>query len=166
MENSKKFKESQRFNQWWFWGLLVFAEGVVIYRLWRDYSLEELKEFNFDTYASLIIVSSVFLLLLLLRLDVTVDARGVCYKWYPFQYKYQVIPWAKIESIRIRHYNAVADFGGYGLRYTFKTTAFIISGNYGIEITYRTKKRKFILGVLQPDAARVAIQEYFENITA
>lgn len=143
---------------------MVFAGVVLLNRLWGKYAESGYESLVFDDFVPILIFLVILIFSILLRLDIMIDERGVGYKWYPFRRKYAIVPWSSIESIRLRRYSAIADYGGYGLRFTFKSTAYIVSGNYGIEITYHNRKRKFLLGVTKPEEARRVIEQHFDCI--
>ncbi len=54
-------------------------------------------------------------------------------------------------------YRPLIDYGGWGIRYGRKGTAYTVSGNQGIQIVFNTS-RKLILGSQMPDAFEDAIQ--------
>lgn len=150
MIKNERYQESQKFTQLWFWGILAFSALTIFYRFWEEHSPAQFHNLAIRSVAPVILFALVLVFLLLLRLDVLIDENGISYKWFPFRMKYKTIPWEKIESLQIRRFSPIAEFGGYGLRYTFKTTAYIVSGNDGIEIRIKGSKRKFVLGISDP----------------
>lgn len=159
MKTNDRYQESQKFTQLWFWGILAFSASVIFYRFWEEHSPTQFRDLTVRSVAPIILFSLVLVFLLLLRLDVLIDQNGISYKWFPFRMKYKTIRWEEIESLQIRRFSPIAEFGGYGLRYTFKTTAYIVSGNDGIEIRIKGRKRKFVLGISDP----VRLEGVLEN---
>jgi hypothetical protein len=68
------------------------------------------------------------------------------------------IPKEEIESFELQEYNALADFGGWGLRWgRGNTTAYILSGDVGILV--RTPKRNYLIGASQSRAFYSALDQ-------
>ncbi len=163
METNHRYQESQKFSQLWFWGILTFSAIVIFYRFWEEHSAAQFHNLTVKSFAPIILFAIVLVFFLLLRLDILIDGHGISYKWFPFRMKYKTIPWESIDSLQIRRFSPIAEFGGYGLRYTFKTTAYIVSGNDGIEIRIKDRRRKFVLGISDPLRAEQVIRNQWRG---
>jgi hypothetical protein len=154
------FQESQKLSLVW----ICLAFAVVAFMVIRVVtSAIDAIPVTASDWTGLCISTILALLLAVLRLDILIDHEGIKYRWHPFFQKYTVIPWAKIETTTIRSFSALAEFGGWGLRYNFHETAYIMSGNDGIELKLKNKKRLFMLGTQQPALARQAISQYTQH---
>lgn len=158
------YKESQKFRQPLIWVVLLFVLMVVMYSFFVKLSSAGFNQLSFEDILPLLITASVLLFLFVLRLDISIDQNGIGYKWNPVMQNYKVIAWRDIESVKVRPYHALMDYGGYGIRYTFKSTAYVVSGQWGIELRIKGRKRKFFLGITREEEARRAIQRFYDNV--
>lgn len=85
-------------------------------------------------------------LLFSMQLVVMIDKEMIQFK-PPFQSKIVKIEKETINSIQLRNVNAIAEFGGIGIRSNKGCTAYLLGGNYGIDIQHSGKK--VILGVAE-----------------
>lgn len=68
------------------------------------------------------------------------------------------IPVEQIESVEIKEFSALADYGGWGLRYgADNTMAYVVSGNVGVLL--RTPGRNYMLSTGQARAFASAIEQ-------
>ncbi|MCH6234777.1 hypothetical protein [Cognataquiflexum rubidum] len=143
------FKETQRFNQLWIWMLLVFVAGVVFF---SAFSLEEVK--YSDIMIPMGIIGLVFALFLSLTLKTTIDSHSLSFSYFPFvrNRKYN---FKEIESMELKEYNSLWEYGGWGIRYNFDSWAYNTGGKFGIMV--KTKNKKFLIGTHKPEEAKKAI---------
>jgi len=68
---------------------------------------------------------------------------GIYYKFFPLHFKYHSIKIEDISKIEICKLNALADFGGWGIRYNFKSKriALLMNGNIGLLITKKNNRQ-------------------------
>ena len=67
-----------------------------------------------------------------------------------------------IESFELQEYNALADYGGWGIRWgRGNTTAYIISGNTGLLV--KTAKRNYLIGTSQSRAFYSALDQLLQR---
>lgn len=95
-----------------------------------------------------VLLSAVYLRLITVKLvtelcstELTVAMRGL--------WKRRHIPVAEIRSAELASYDAVADFGGYGIRSGRRGTAYIARGNQGVELTL-SDGHKVLVGSRHP----------------
>jgi hypothetical protein len=128
------YKEIQQFRQPWLWVLLLVVFSLSV---WKPVGLG---------------IMAVFLpLFWFTRLETVIDQEGISYRWFPFQRKPRVIKWTQVEQITVRNYSPLGEFGGWGLRYSWTSTAHTVSGNWGIDIKIKGKSRSLLLGTQHPD---------------
>ncbi|MGM9507660.1 hypothetical protein ACS5NO_08030 [Larkinella sp. GY13] len=136
------YKETQHFRQPWLWLLLLGSLALVIYR-WQPIHVG--------------IMAGIMGLFWFLRLETRIDPEGIAYRWFPFQSTYRVIKWSQIEQVTVRSYSALGEFGGWGIRFSWNGTAHTVSGNWGIDIKLKGKKRTLLVGTRHPDEIRQQI---------
>jgi hypothetical protein len=162
MENLK-FEEIQQFRSRPFWiflgALLLFLMGLIGYGFVKQIILG--KPFGTKPASDLqviiitilvyLITISLFLLFYFMKLTTSIDKEGIWIRYIPFMNKKKFIPWNQIKNIYIRKYDPIMEFGGYGLRYSFKRgMAYNVSGLWGLQIILNNGK-KIMIGTRKSD---------------
>lgn len=143
------FKETQRFTQLWIWMLLVFVAGIVFF---SAFSLEEIK--YSDILIPMGIIGLVFTLFLALTLKTTIDSYSLSFSYFPFVWK-RKYNFKEIESMELKEYNSLWEYGGWGIRYNFDSWAYNTGGRFGFMV--KTKDKEFLLGTHKPEEAKKAV---------
>src|SRR5690606_19243117 len=100
----KPYKETQRFDQWWVWVLLLvvlLSTITPIIVLSSENGFD--KSYSWALIFPLLLTLGVILLLYYLRLETTIDTKGIHYRFFPFPEK--TIPWKEIEKCYVRQYS-------------------------------------------------------------
>jgi hypothetical protein len=86
-----------------------------------------------------------------LRLETIIKKDGIYVRFFPLTLSFNFYDWNKIESLQIRTYNSLQEYGGWGLRMgpKDKGEALNISGNQGLQITFKNN-RKLLIGTQKP----------------
>ena len=146
----KEFTEKQKFNQWWIWLIVALATVVCTWGLIQ----QVIFKIPFGTKPAsdelLIAVCMVPLVLIImfqgLCLETKINEDGVYYRFKFFHGKPRQIKWEEIQKIYVREYKPVKEYGGWGIRGSFKNgKAFNVSGNIGIQLEL-TSGKKLLLG--------------------
>jgi hypothetical protein len=95
-------------------------------------------------------------LIVMLRLEVTVDSSGISYSYFPFLSK-RFIAKNEIEYAWVRKYKPIKEYGGWGYRTMFKQKAYNVWGKWGIQIVQKNKKL-LLLGTQKPEEAAKVLQ--------
>lgn len=167
------FRETQQFRQWWFI-ILVLAATVPtmifnVYALWRQ-NIQHIQVGNEPAPNVIYIVSFLVLALILwafivARLDVSVDKEGIHYRFFPFNIKTKIIAKAEIQRYEIRKYNALADYGGWGVRRGFGRKwgrGYVVGGNMGLQL-YLTSGKKVLFSTQRSQAILYAMDEMMKK---
>ena len=167
-DNKTIFAETQRFNQWWLFAILglvtipfvtFFVYQEVTGKLIGNHPMNN-NQYIF-TIAVICLIDSLFFLL---RLQTRIDADGVHVRFFPFKFNYGHYKWDEIEKVSIRNYDPISEYGGWGIRYSFKDgKALTTSGNRGIQIQTKSGK-KILIGTQRPDEASVAVKQFGADI--
>jgi hypothetical protein len=104
------------------------------------------------------------------KLNTRIDEKGIHYQFIPFHFKIKTIPWNIIEKAYVRKYDAITEYGGWGLKGGFfwnksKGTAINVSGDLGIQIELESGK-KILIGTNQEEQARQVLQTYNSKLNA
>lgn len=156
------FHESQRVRQWWIWGILIGIDALIITGIVRQVILG--KPFGDHPMSNLDLIITAGLLLVLnisvvlLRLETFITTSAIYIRFSPFQSRLRRIPLDSVARIYLRTYRPVAEFGGWGYRYSLSGAgiAWNISGSQGIQLELKSGK-KTLIGTSDPEGASAAI---------
>ena len=116
----KGFIEEQKFTQPLLIGLSIalIVTVVTIITEWETILQSSLGE-KLGAFSGVFIVLLVILLFMNLKLKTRIDENGISYQFYPFHRSYKVISWNTISNSHIRNYDAIFEYGGWGMKYNF-----------------------------------------------
>lgn len=143
-EDTFPFEETQPFDQIWLWALLGLELLVVLVPL----ILSAQPWWTFILAVAAMVLSMA--LLGSLKLYTRIDIDGIHYRMKPFHWKERTIYWDEIDQVYVRKYSPILEYGGWGMRYRWKSRAFNVKGNYGIQVV-KKNGTKILLGTQQPD---------------
>lgn len=165
----KIFIETQKFNQPLVYIGLAIALLITTIAFFQNWNI-----INNGTFASLLgsisgflIIALVFLLFVLLKLKTRIDEQGIYYQFYPFHFTKKLIPWNKISNCFIREYNAISEFGGWGIKFGFfkrKTKCYTTKGSIGLQIEL-TSGNSILIGTQQKEMLQKALNNYKHKLT-
>ena len=122
------FEEDQKFRQWWLWAImlttLIFTTIITKFNIF-----------------SVTLFFLVLALLYISKLRVKVSNKVIYYQFFPFHLKAHQIRLKEIESFKSITYSPITDYGGWGIRYSFRGTAYNVSGNKGVHIELKSGKK-------------------------
>ena len=119
--------ETQKFTQWWLWVILI----VITVRPILEGNIKDLYIF---------IMFTLMFFIYIIKLTVIVNDIGISYRFFPIHFKAYSIKFNEIKSAKAVKYNPILDYGGWGIRYRFKTKAYNIKGNKGVRIYLKNGK--------------------------
>ena len=164
------FREQQQFRQRWLW-LLFGAVSIPIVGLLGYGVYQQLVLGNpFGTHpASNRQLSGVFIIILVLhslvialfwyaRLDVEVNATEVAIRFRPFHWRPRRIALNRITDARARHYSALGEYGGWGIRAGIHGSAYNVSGDDGVQLTL-ADGRRILIGSRRSGELEAAIRQ-------
>jgi hypothetical protein len=137
------FYEKQFFNRWWIGAMLTFTVIALGYGIITGKADPSSR---YGLLIGMIVIALVSFLLYFTHLETRIDEAGITFRYFPFQRVYYYVKWTEIQTIQLRNYKPVRDFGGWGIRYSFNQgKAYTIKGNQGIQLTLLSGK-KFLIG--------------------
>jgi hypothetical protein len=160
----KVFKEEQRFTQLWIIVLLAISVIVPVIIIINQY----LKEKNSFSTLELVLVISLTILLplviFLFKLYTRIDESGIHYRFFPFHFKLKTIAWHEISKVYVRKYDAISEYGGWGLKGGFfwrksKGIAINVSGDIGIQLELKNGK-KILIGTQLENQVKQVLNHY------
>lgn len=163
MNDSILFSETQRFRQWWLWACLFALDGLFIFGIYEQILNGRAFGDKPASDAGLIFFSLIPFLLtaffLMLRLETIVKDSGIYVRFYLFHLKVKHFPWVDIDRAYIKKYNALLEYGGWGVRVGFgKGPAYNVSGNMGLQLVFNNKE-KLLIGTRRPEELSRVLQK-------
>ena len=154
------FKEEQRFTQTWLIVIIVISLIVPLAIILKE--IDKLSTSEIIISIGTIILASG--LIFLFKLTTRIDEKGIHYKFFPFHLKFKTVFWNDIENAYIRTYDAISEYGGWGIRggtlwYKAKGKAINISGNIGIQLELKDGK-KLLIGTNKKEQAQDVLSTY------
>jgi hypothetical protein len=150
------FHEEQQFRQRWLWQLFgavsIPIVGLLGYGVYQQLVLghpfgtnpASNRQLSGVFIAVLVLHSLVIALFWYARLDVEVDATDVAIRFRPFHWSPRRIALHKITDARARHYSALGEYGGWGIRAGIHGSAYNVSGDDGVQLTLADGRRILI----------------------
>lgn len=161
----KVFKEVQRFTQPWLLILLGISTLVPSVILFQAYFNEEVSLFRLLGLLALLVLAtgSIFFF----KLSTRIDELGIHYQFFPLHRKKRLIAWSSIASAELRTYDAIGEYGGWGLKSgalwnTKGGLAVNVSGSLGIQLVLNTGQ-KILIGTQQQEAVKQVLKNYIKD---
>lgn len=159
----KPFKETQRFDQWWVKLILIIviaATAIPLYMVFNEAAFRE--EMFWPVLIPVLITVGAIMFIYMLRLETTIDAKGIHYRFFPFGKK--SLSWQDISECYVREYSPLKEYGGWGIRWGLNGKAFNVKGNKGIQVILKSGK-KILFGTQKESEAKNVILSYKENFS-
>ena len=149
------FQETQRFRQIWIWALILGISGFSVSSL---FLLEDKAPLTFGDLAfPLGMILLLNILFLRFTLTTRILANSLSYRFFPFT-RWRTFRFEEIESMELREYNGLWEYGGWGIKWNGDTWSYTTGGKWGIIV--KTADKKFLLGTQQPEQVRQVIAEF------
>lgn len=163
MEAPILFSEKQRFTQWWVWLIFLGVNGLFIFGVIEQVVLgHQFGDNPIGNTGLLLITGSFFLLTLMFffsKLETEITKDGLSVRLAPFHIRFKRFGWNQFSKIYVREYSPIAEYGGWGLRYSLSGSgkAYNMSGRMGLQLEFQngkklligTKKAEELKGVLE-----------------
>lgn len=163
------FIEEQKFNQpLVIIGLSIAFIVVVIstYNNWSVISVGSTSK-KIGALSGISIISLVSLLFLKMKLKTRINETGIQYKFYPFHFSYKTIGWEVIDKCYLRKYNAISEYGGWGIKISFfgkNGKSFTTKGNIGLQLALKNGKR-ILIGTQKKEELQRTLDTYKDKFS-
>jgi len=149
-----EFKETQRFTQWWLWLILLFSWGAMSFSFFTESPKDTV-----GTIVLIVMMIGLPVLFFQMRLITRIAEEGIYVRFIPFHFKEQFYPWDSIESAQVRTYNALMEYGGWGIKYGFngQGKVYNVSGNQGLQLVFKSGE-KILIGTQKPEEIQAAVR--------
>ncbi|MBL4605142.1 MAG: hypothetical protein JKY02_05645 [Flavobacteriaceae bacterium] len=149
------FKEEQRFTRTWLTAVLTVSILALIGMVIKEYSEENSSMTTAEFLSTVGLILLVITPIFFFKLTTRIDEKGIHYRFFPFHRSLKTILWSDIQSVYIRKYNAISEYGGWGL----KGKAINTSGNIGIQLKL-TNTKKLLIGTHKEVDAKKVLETY------
>jgi hypothetical protein len=153
MKQPVEYSEIQP-QKWWMWALMAGISAIFIFGTIWQVVLGNTFGNNPVSDAVLIITTVIMLIYSITmstpKLKTCINNVGVYVRYFPFSLKSAFFAWDDIEKVRVVTYNALSQYGGWGVRHGYKKKAYIVSGKYGLELELKNG-RKILIGTQNPE---------------
>ncbi|MBC6112133.1 hypothetical protein ACFOG5_07210 [Pedobacter fastidiosus] len=118
--------------------ILLFDKGGL--------SFQALKEMYFAPIFALLLPFLIIFALQKNVLTLSINESRIAYKYFPFNIKPKPFLWNEIEKVYINKYDALGNYGGWGMRYRlwfkFSDKAYLLNDkSVGLQIEFKNGKR-------------------------
>jgi hypothetical protein len=142
------FYEEQKFTQRWVRILLytVWAAFLVlcVFMAWD-------KEVGlYPAVLIFVIVSAFMIAFKSLKLVVRISDDAICYRLSPFQRRFKIILKEDIANLEIKSFDALGEYGGWGIRFGKAGVAYTVKGSMGMTIKL-AKNKSVLIGTSRPE---------------
>lgn len=158
-----KYREVQRFRQFWLWIFVVFLMGGS----WYAFIQQIVLKIPFGTRpAPNLVIIGVWILFGLAFpvlafgtvLITEVRGDGIYIRYIPFHRQFRFMPFDAIKAYESITYRPLREYGGWGIRYGPGGKAYNVKGNRGVQLALQSG-RKILLGSQNPEAFVYAIDQ-------
>ena len=159
------FKEEQRFTQ----PLIIVTLSISFLVVNAIVLNEYLKEDSTMTFNQLLLVSGLFIVftapIFFFKLITRIDEKGIHYRFFPIHRKHRTVQWSEIKSAHIRKYDAISEYGGWGIKGLSrkKGTAINVRGNIGIQLELASAK-KLLIGTQKQKEVQLILDNYSHKL--
>ncbi len=159
------FHEEQRFRQPLLW-VIVVADAILMLGLLGSFLVRQTgagpdgqaRTVLIIAFAAAAAVSgAVIALLAACRLITQVRRDGLYLRFVPFHRSMWKVPLENVLKVEPRAYSPVLNYGGWGLRRTFKGRAYNVSGNRGVRLDF-ADRRHLLIGSRRPEDLAEAVR--------
>lgn len=143
------FHEVQRFRQIWLWPLILFITGIS----WFGVIQQIIYHIPFGSNPASDFILILFwlffgigfpLFFYVIKLVTEIRDDGLYLRFFPFHFSFRKILLKDIKMIKVRSYNPIREYGGWGIRYGLKGKAYNVHGDRGVQLEFVNGKRLLI----------------------
>lgn len=161
------FSERQRFSNWILWLILLsisvaawfwFIGSVVLQTSSELAAGENLTPAWFIVLVWVILGVAVPVFVYMLRFDLKIENAEIKLQYFPFHMKPKVLQIKQIQNYKIVRFDALGDYGGWGVRKKKNTIGYITASGRGV-IVLLEDNMQLTLGTDQPKDLYIAIDK-------
>ena len=157
------FKEEQRFTQTWILVLMGISFMLPFIMITKSFLDGQIGLLNYLFILGIVLLSCG--LIFIFKLITKIDPVGIHYRFSPLHRSIKTILWKDIAKAETRTYNALTEYGGWGLKgglFGKKGIALNVTGNVGIQLVLKNNKR-ILIGTQKRREADEVISRYLHK---
>lgn len=148
-QTGEVFTEVQRMRHPLFWLVFLLLAGLMGYgfvmQIFYSIPVGQNPAPDWVVWAGLFFVLGLLWLGWFVKLEVKVSKDGIEYRYPPFINHRKLVGWDELRSARVRKYNPVFEYGGWGVRMCFPAgRAYNVQGNMGLQLEFLNGKKLLI----------------------
>lgn len=167
------FREEQKFSQRWLWMLLIPVTLIstlpFIYCIFLQVVAGKhcgnhsgsISDLVVVLFGVTILMSGIIWLVAKMKLIVEISEECIRYRYPPIIRKWKLVGKSEIESFKVRKYNPITEYGGWGIKGSRRNKALNATGNIGLQL-YLTDGRKILFGTQKKQAIESAIKKMMQ----
>ncbi|MDO9138518.1 MAG: hypothetical protein Q7U21_11915 [Lutibacter sp.] len=164
----KIFIEEQKFTQSWLFIGLAIVFTVVTIPIIKDWDTISQGSFGemLNDAGGILVILFVFVLFNFFKLKTRIDEKCVYYQYLTFHFSYRFLPWNTISKCYVRNYNAIFEYGGWGLKFSFRKKrgkSFTVKGTVGLQLLL-TNGKHLLIGAQKREEIQRTINTYQDKI--
>ncbi|MFS4417669.1 hypothetical protein [Maribacter sp. 2307ULW6-5] len=159
------FEETQRFTQWWLWLLLAVVSLAVLLPPLSQLAQTgntDLRDLDTGYWIGLGTMALVVLLFVFMKLHTKIDEHGLSYQFFPIHLRPKTLTWKEVDTIGVRTYKPLLEFGGWGYRIGRSGKALNVKGNKGIQIKLKNGD-SLLIGTQKMEEVRLILKKYQQD---
>lgn len=155
------FRERQRFRQVWLWVIILGVASL----FWAGFMYQVVLGGTFGNrpisdiqlaVITALVGAGLPLFFYKMALTTEVVPGELRIQFWPFHLKPVTIALHELRNYEQVTYNPIAEYGGWGIRWTFKGKAYNVYGNQGVKLYFYNRK-PLLIGSQKPDELFKAI---------
>lgn len=143
------------------WILFIEIPVLILFLLFLE-RMETQKDQIIFLLAGVLPIILSFIFLLNLKLRVLIDKTGITIRMSALLLKPKHFEWGEIKNPIIRSYDAIGDYGGWGIRLKKGVKAYIMGGNTALEFETENGK-KIAISIKNKSEAETVIMKYHNS---
>ncbi len=156
------FREEQKFQQIWVWFIVLGIAALMWYSTYRQ--IIQRRPFGSRPAPDTLMIIFWLLfgvglpaLIFSIRLITEVRDDAIYIRFFPIHFSFHKISFDELQSFEVRKYNALREYGGWGIRYGPQGKAYNVGGNRGVQLVLQDGKR-ILIGSQRPEEFLAALQ--------
>ncbi len=107
----------------------------------------------------LLVLGGVIALFLFAELTTQIDREGIHYRFFPFHFKFHLIPREMIDKAEVVTYKPLRDYGGWGIRFGSKGKAYNVRGDKGLQLSLQNG-RQILFGTQKEQELEIFLKSW------
>jgi len=138
---------------------MAILVGMYLYQLTTGTPVGDKPMSDTGYLIMIALLGALFTLLLSTTLHLQIDEHGIRYRFWPFVGRWVSHSWHDLQSVQVRRYRPLLEYGGWGYRFSTKGRALTLGGRIGVQI--ETKRgRRVLIGLKDQAEAKRVIEHY------